>query len=128
MPQQQNGFADHGDRPVSLNVLRRLAEVAPGNPDADLAAFAQFRKRAEGVGDVQGIMEIRHHDRGAKANLSVPVRRSRSAPPSGCGSEFVVDPDLLEAAIRAEDEPAARDRAPCSDWPNGDKLQAEPLR
>ena len=47
LSQQVNCFADHGNRPKRLNVLGRLAEIAPGNPYTYLPAFAQLGKSAK---------------------------------------------------------------------------------
>ena len=49
-------------------MLGGLSEVAPGYPYAYLPIFAQLGKSAERVGDIQGVMKVRHHDRGAEAD------------------------------------------------------------
>ena len=86
---------------MRLDMLRRLAEVAAGDADADLAAFAQFRERGKRVRHVQGIMEVRHHDRCAQANRHLRCDGGQHHHLVAVAN-VVVDPNLAEAAIGAE--------------------------
>ena len=59
-------------------MLGRLAEIAAGDANTDLTAFAEFGKCAKAVRDIQRIVKVRHHDRGAELNRDASRNSDRS--------------------------------------------------
>ena len=81
--------------PVHVDVLRRLRQVAAGEPEADLPALAQLGQSPERVHHLDGMVQIGHQDRGADADWH--ARRDGGedhdlAPVA----RVVVDPDTFE--------------------------------
>ena len=46
-------------------MLWGLAKISAGNSDADVTPVTEFGQRTERIGDIEWIMEVRHHNRRA---------------------------------------------------------------
>src|SRR5512143_1940229 len=105
-------------------MLRRLAEITPGDANADLAVVAEFGERGKGIRHVQWIMKIGHHDRGAQTNRHVRGDRSQHHHLVAV-TNVVVDPDLREPRVGAELRQAHQVAHAVMIRQMGDELQAE---
>src|SRR6185295_19302828 len=82
-------------------MLRRLTEIAARDAHADLLIGAQFRKRAERVRKIEGVMKVGHENRRAEWHRHMGCDR-RHDQKLAAVTNVVVKPDPAETSIGSE--------------------------